>query len=76
MTGKFPSAWKHDTVTHIFESGDRNDVNNFRPISLLPILSKVMEKIVAQQLTTFLHRKASCQKVNTVSDLRCLQKLP
>ena len=54
VTGKFPSLWKNATVTPIYKHGDRNDVNNFRPISLLPILSKILEKIVAQQLNNFL----------------------
>lgn len=54
VTGKFPSLWKHATVIPIFKNGDRNDVNNYRPISLLPILSKVLEKTVAQQLATYL----------------------
>ena len=54
VTGTFPSLWKHATVIPIFKNGDRNDINNYRPISLLPILSKVLEKIVAQQLTTYL----------------------
>ena len=56
-TGKFPSAWKHAMITPIFKRGDHNDIANYRPISLSPIMSKVLEKIVAQQLTTFLHAK-------------------
>ncbi len=54
VTGNFPSAWKHATVTSIFKSSDRNDVNNYRSISLLPVLSNVLEKIVVQQLSAFL----------------------
>ncbi len=34
-----------------------SDFNNFRPVSLLPIISKVLEKIVANQLTHFLETK-------------------
>jgi len=54
VTGVFPSLWKHGIVTPIFKSGDIDDVNNYRPITILPILSKVLEKIVANQLTSFL----------------------
>ncbi len=32
VTGKFSSLWKHATVIPIFKNGDRNDVNNYRPI--------------------------------------------
>ncbi len=54
VTGKFPCARKHATVIPIFKNGDRSDINNYSPVSLLPILSKVLEKIVAQQLSNFL----------------------
>ncbi len=62
VTGNFPSAWKHGTVTPIFKSDDRNNVNNYRPISLLPILSKVLKKIVAQQLSAFHESKQILSK--------------
>ncbi len=32
VTGNFPSAWKHATVTPFFKSGDSHNVNNYRPI--------------------------------------------
>lgn len=54
VTGKFPTIWKQAAVIPIFKNGDKNDVKNYRPISLLPILSKILEKIVAKQLSTFL----------------------
>ncbi len=54
VTGKLPSAWKLATVIPIFTNGDRSDVNNYRPVSLLPNLSKVLEKILAQQPSNFL----------------------
>ena len=54
VTGKFPSAWKHALVVPLFKNGDPNCVSNYRPISLLPIISKVLEKIVANQLSHYL----------------------
>ena len=35
---------------------DKSDPNNYRPISLLPIFSKLLEKIIADQLTRFLEQ--------------------
>lgn len=54
VTGTFPTLWKHATVVPIFKAGDSDDPKNYRPISLLPILSKVLEKIIAKQLSQFL----------------------
>ncbi len=62
VTGKFPSAWKYATITPIFKSGDRSDVSNYRPISLLPILSKGLGKLVVHQLTAFLQSKEILSK--------------
>jgi len=54
VTGTYPSLWKHGIITPIFKSGDAEQLNNYRPITLLPVISKVLEKIVANQLSTFL----------------------
>ena len=52
--GYFPSAWKHSHVTPVYKKGDVNDPNNYRPISLLPIISKVFERLINEQLRDFL----------------------
>lgn len=41
--GKFPSAWKSAVIAPIFKSGVPLSVYNYRPISILPTVSKVME---------------------------------
>ena len=43
-TGELPTDWKLALVTPIPKSGDRSDPNNYQPISLLSILSKLLEK--------------------------------
>ena len=50
----FPSAWKIARVTPVFKSGDWSDLNNFRPISILSVLSKIAEKVVCSQLSSYL----------------------
>ncbi len=47
VTGAFPSAWKHSIVIPIHKSGAQDDPNNYRPISLLSVLSQILEKTVA-----------------------------
>ena len=48
--GVFPDEWKRATVTPIPKSGDLSQVSNYRPISLLPLPGKIMEKIIHKQL--------------------------
>ena len=50
VTGKYPELWKHPLIAPIHKSGDFEDVGNFRPIALLPILSKILEKVISMQL--------------------------
>ena len=54
VTGVFPEAWKHALVVPLHKIDDPGAVSNYRPVSILPILSKVIEKIVAKQLTCYL----------------------
>jgi hypothetical protein len=48
--GVFPEKLKSCRVIPVFKSGDRLDVDNYRPISLLSSISKILEKIVAEKL--------------------------
>ena len=53
-TGLIPAEWKDARVTSIFKSGASNDVNNYRPISVLPLVSKIMEHAIQVQFLAFL----------------------
>ena len=44
--GVFPDILKIARVIPLFKSGDRNDISNYRPISLLPVISKNFEKLI------------------------------
>ena len=45
--GVYPTSWKHAKITPIYKNkGAPSDPQNYRPISLLPSLSKVFEKLV------------------------------
>ena len=47
---KVPAQWKDHCIIPVFKSRDKTLVNNYRPISLLCILSKVLERIVYDQV--------------------------
>jgi hypothetical protein len=51
---RFPSCWKIAQVVPLFKKGDRLACNNYRPISLLPCISKVFEKILFDHVFEFL----------------------
>ena len=44
-SGVFPCTWKNAKVNPIFKTGVKDSVNNYRPISILPTLSKIIEKM-------------------------------
>ena len=59
-SGVFPSKVKLVNVTPIFKSNDKLSVNNYRLISLLPVFSKVLEKLMHKRLVSFLLINATC----------------
>ena len=54
-TGIFPNAWKRARVSPIFKEDLRTDPNNYRPISVLPVVSKLIERVVFNQLYEYLN---------------------
>ena len=53
--GIFPDIWKNAKVNPLFKSGASDNVNNYRPISILPTLSKLIEKHVHNSFIEFLN---------------------
>ena len=53
-TGIFPGKLKIAKVIPLYKKGDSTQLGNYRPISLLPSISKVFEKVVYNQLSTYL----------------------
>lgn len=54
----FPSVWKQANITAVYKrKGAKLDVDSYRPISILPILGRLLEKVVAGQLQKFCDSK-------------------
>ena len=53
-TGSFPDKWKEARVTPIHTKNSREEISNYRPISILPIASKILEKHVSIHLYEYL----------------------
>jgi len=58
-TGVVSSEWKLHIISPIHKSGDKSKVNNYRPISLLCSLSKVLERIIFNYLSKWLTHNCS-----------------
>lgn len=50
----FPTIWKTARIISIYKSGDKQDPTNYRPISIVPTISKTLEKAIYMQLSTYL----------------------
>ena len=55
MTGIFPDELKIANVVIIFKSGDDMVFSNYRPVSVLPIFSKLLERLVCNRLIKFIN---------------------
>lgn len=55
-TSAFPEKWKIANVVLIYKGGSRNNVNNFRPISLLPTPGKLLEKAIHSRIYEHLEK--------------------
>ena len=49
----FPDACKIAKLKPLFKKGSKTNPSNYRPISLLPLISKVIEKLIHEQTSTF-----------------------
>ena len=67
-TGLFPLEWKKANLVPVYKKGDKQCFKNYRPISLLPICSKIFEKLIFNEMFKFFNEnnlispKQSCFK--------------
>ena len=59
MTGIIPDLLKIAKVVPIYKKGERNLPGNYRPISLLSIFDKILEKLMHKRLINFLEQNST-----------------
>ena len=52
-TGVFPSEWKKANIVPIHKKGDKQTLENYRPVSLLPICGKILEGLMFNEMFNF-----------------------
>ena len=77
--GIFPDSWKIAKVAPVHKSGPADDQSNYRPISVLPVVARLFEKLVYDQMYTFLNdnnllysKQSGFRSMNSI--LSCLLK--
>ena len=69
------SEWQVHCITPIFKSGDHSNIANYRPISLLCVVSKVLERLIYNYLVNFLTDSFSNQQFGFLVGHSALQQL-
>ena len=54
LNGEFPDIWKEAMVVPIFKAGSNDNVNNYRPVSILCTSCKILERHVHKHVYQFL----------------------
>ena len=73
----FPNEWKKANVIPVHKKGDKQIINNYRPVSLLPICSKIFEKIIVNSLFEYLedNKLLNCNQSGFRSCDSCVHQL-
>ena len=50
----FPDIWKKSNICPIHKKGDKPTINNYRPVSLLPVCGKIFERLIFNSLYKYL----------------------
>ena len=58
QSGSFPNNWKKSNVVPIHKKGDKQLLQNYRPVSLLPICGKIFERIIFNLIFEYLEKNS------------------
>ena len=74
-TCMIPSEWKSAKVSPIYKSGDKSDPNNYRLISVLQLISKIMESAIQCQFVAMFAKQGSTHNTKEGNDQRSIQNV-
>ena len=53
-SGELPNVWKKINIVPVHKKGDKQLIKNYRPVSLLPVCGKLMEKLIFNSIFNFI----------------------
>ena len=59
----FPTRWKTAVVTPIYKKGNKAEISNYRPISILPLISNIFERLPDRKLQDLLENKCALSPI-------------
>ena len=62
LLGIFPQSCKIAKVVPLFKLGSTENLSNYRPISILPCFSKILEKLIYPRVSAFFQKHSACTK--------------
>ena len=70
-----PRDWKQHTIIPVYKSGDKSTLKNYRPISLLCSISKLLENLIYNKIIEFMRKSISCHQFGFQKHKSTLQQL-
>ena len=70
-----PLEWRTHLIKPIFKSGDKSSIRNYRPISLLSVVSKVLEKLIFNSIVDFVSDSISVSQFGFLRGRSTLQQM-
>ena len=74
-SGVFPKRWKSANIVPIFQKGDKKIPSNYRSVSLLPLLGKVLERVVYDQLFRYVSPVISAEQHGFMPQRSCVTNI-